>query len=78
MAKLKTFPKELEQKVEEINTWLFYGDKGKVAKRSNKSLEYVGMVLGKKAFNMQVLEMAIEVMNENKNRLEIKPSMKVA
>lgn len=78
MAKLKTFPKELEQKVEEINAWLFYGDKGKVAKRSNKSLEYVGMVLGKKAFNMQVLEMAIEVMNENKNRLEIKPSMKVA
>lgn len=78
MAKLKTFPIELEQKIEEVNSWMFYGDKGKVAKRSCKSLEYVGMVLSKKAFNAQVIECAIEVMNENKARFEITPKMQVA
>jgi hypothetical protein len=78
MAKLKTFPTELEHKLTEINEWMFYGDKGKVAKRSRKTLEYVGKVLSKKAFNRHIIECAIEVMEENKARFQITPRMKIA
>jgi len=78
MAKSNTIPAELKEKLNEINSWLFYGDKQEVAKRSGMTPTYVGMVLKGDAFNKTVIEKAIEVMNENKVRFEIKPKMEVA
>lgn len=84
MANVNTIPTELQQKVIEANQWLFYGDKKEVAKRARKSEKYTIMVLkavmngdGSK-FNREIIECAIEVMNENKARFEITPTMKVA
>lgn len=78
MAKCKTIPTELGEKINEIDSWLFYGDKAVVASRSGKSKTYVGMVFAKKAFCREVIDAGIEVMNENKARFEIKPKLKIA
>lgn len=75
---MKTIPVELEAKIDEVAAWMFEGDRDKVAARSRKSREWVSKVLNKHAFNAQVLEAAIEVMNENKSRFECKPKMQVA
>lgn len=69
---------ELELKIDEIRLWMFEGDQDKVAAKSRKSREWVNKVLHKKAFNAQILEAAIEVMNENKARFEIQPKLKIA
>jgi hypothetical protein len=75
---MKALPQELSDKIDEVNQWLFYGDIDKVAKLARKSRVTVYKVLDKKAFNASVIEKAIEVMNSNKVRFEISPSMKVA
>lgn len=69
---------ELEAKIDEVKQWMFDGDQDKVAARSRKSREWVNKVLNKHAFNAQILDAAIEVMNENKLRFEIQPKMKIA
>lgn len=83
MAKVHTIPTELQQKVIEANQWLFYGDKKKVAKLANKNEKYTIEVIqavmrgdGRK-FNREIIECAIEVMNENKARFQIS-QLKVA
>jgi hypothetical protein len=78
MAKNKEIPQELATKLKEIDSWLFYGDKKKVAKRVGKRADYVGKVIAGELINPQIIDVAIEVMNENKARFEIKPKMKVA
>lgn len=75
---MKAIPTELEAKIDEINLWMFEGDRDKVAAMSRKSREWVSKVLHKKAFNSQILDAAIQIMNENKARFECKPSMKIA
>lgn len=73
-----TLPIELEQKIDEAKSWLFEGDQEKVAIKCRKSREWVNKVMNKKAFNAQIVESAIEVMNENKAKFQISASMKVA
>lgn len=75
---MKSIPAELEAKIDEVHSWLFEGDQDRVAAKARKSRVYVNRVLNKRAFNMQVLEAGIEIMNKNKIALEIKPTMKVA
>lgn len=76
---MKTLPAELEAKIDEIRSWMFEGDQKKVANKSGKDEPFVSRVLNKKTGpNKKVLDAGIEVMNENKVRFEIKPSMKVA
>jgi hypothetical protein len=67
---MKNLPAELEAKIDEIHSWMFEGDQDKVAAKARKSREWVNKVLNKRAFNAQILEAAIEVMNENKQRFE--------
>lgn len=74
---MKPLPSELEAKIDEVKSWMFDGDQDKVASKSRKSRVWVNKVLNKKAFNAQILEAGIEVMNENKRRFEINV-MKVA
>lgn len=74
---MKPLPAELEAKINEINSWILFGDLKTVAKKARKSTVYTSNVLNKKAFNKQVIEAAIEVMNANKEKFEI-PVMKVA
>ena len=74
----RTLPTELEAKIDEVHKWMFEGDQDRVAAKSRKSREWVNKVLNKKAFNAQILEAAIEVMNENKARFQIQPNMKIA
>lgn len=74
---MKPLPHELEAKIDEVKSWMLEGDQDRVAAKSRKSREWVNKVLNKKAFNAQILESAIQVMNENKARFEI-PVMKVA
>lgn len=75
---MKALPVELEEKIDEINLWMFEGDRDRVAATSRKSREWVSKVLHKKAFNSQILEAAIAIMNENKARFECAPKMKIA
>jgi hypothetical protein len=74
---MKPLPKELDEKITEIHSWMFDGDQDRVAAKARKSREWVSKVLNKKAFNAQIIEAAIEVMNENKARMEIK-TMRIA
>jgi hypothetical protein len=79
MAKVRDIPEELHTKVIEIKSWLFHGDVKEVAKRSSTPRQTVSSMMNLKATpSKRVLECAIEVMNENKARFEIKPKMKVA
>lgn len=73
---MRTLPPELEAKIDEVKIWLFNGDQDKVAARSRKSREYVCKVLNKRRFNAQILEVAIEVMNENKAKFECTQALK--
>jgi uncharacterized protein (UPF0179 family) len=76
---MENLPVELQAKISEAKSWLFDGDLDKIAKRSNKSKEWACKVMNGHAFNVHVVEAAIEVMNENKARFQIsQPSMKVA
>jgi hypothetical protein len=78
MANQITLPTELEQKIDEVNQWMFYGDKLRVARKAKKDPDYVGKVLSKQRFSAAIIEAAIEVMNENKARFEIKQKMHIA
>jgi hypothetical protein len=76
---MKALPKELEERIDEIYSWMFEGDQQRVAKLSGKDAPFVSRVLTKKVSpNKKVLDAGLQVMNENKARFEIKPSMKVA
>jgi hypothetical protein len=75
---MKPLPAELEAKIDETKSWLFDGDQDKVAARCRKSRVFVNRVFNKRAFSTQVLAAGIEVMNENKVKFEIQPSMKIA
>jgi hypothetical protein len=68
---MRPLPPELSAKIDEIKSWLFEGDQHEVARRSRKSRVWVNKVLNKKAFNAKIVEVAIQVMNENKARFEI-------
>lgn len=68
---MKPLPPELSGKIDEIRSWLFYGDAKEVAKRARTWETRVSEVLNKKrAPNKMILDAAIEVMNENKRRFE--------
>jgi hypothetical protein len=70
---------ELEAKIDEVKLWMLEGDQDRVAAKSRKSREWVNKVLNKKAFNAQIIESAIEVMEENKARFQCNTSkMKIA
>lgn len=71
-------PPELEDKIREIRQWMFENDMDRVAAKSRKSRRWVGKVLNGHAFNAQIVEAGIEVMNENKARFECQPKMKIA
>ena len=76
---MKPLPTELEAKIDEIHSWMFDGDLDKVAKICRKSRGWVSKVLNKKVTpNMEVIEAGIQVMNENKIKLEIRPTMQIA
>jgi hypothetical protein len=75
---IHTMPEELSNKIDEARSWMFEGDFNRVASISRKSRVYVSKVMNKRAFNTSILEAAIKVMNENKRRFEIEPSMKIA
>lgn len=74
---MKPLPPELEAKIDEVKSWMFDGDQDRVAAKSRKSREWVNKVLNKHTFNAQILEAAIEVMNENKARFECGPEVRV-
>jgi hypothetical protein len=69
---MRLLPPELEAKIDEVKLWLFEGDQARVAKKSRKSRQWVNAVLNKHAFNAQILKAAIDVMNDNKAKFEIK------
>lgn len=76
---MKALPPELEVKIDEIKSWMFSGDQAEVAKRARTWETRVSQILNRRiAPDKRVLEKAIEVMNENKARLEIKSQMKIA
>lgn len=76
---MKPLPTELEAKIDEVHSWLFYGDVKEVAKRSRTWATRVSAMLNKRQpMNKRVLEAAIEVMNENKARFECDAKMKIA
>lgn len=75
---MKPLPKELDEKITEIHSWMFEGDQDKIAARTRKSRVFVNRVLNKRAFNAQIIEVALEVMNENRARFELQPKMKLA
>jgi hypothetical protein len=75
---MKPIPAELEAKIDEAKSWMFAGDQMEVARRSRKSEEWVSKVMNKHAFNEDIVVAAIEVMNENKAKFEIKAEMKIA
>jgi hypothetical protein len=76
---MKAIPAELDAKIDEIKSWMLDGDQKEVAKRARTFETRVSQILNKRiAPDKKVLDFAIEVMNENKARFEIKPSMKVA
>lgn len=76
---MKQIPTELSAKIDEVHSWMFEGDLDRVAKLSRKSKEWVCKVLRKKVDpNMEIIEAGIQVMNENKMKLEIRPTMQIA
>lgn len=75
---MRTLPKELEAKLDEVKSWMLDGDQDRVAAKARKSRVYVNRVLNKHVFNAQILEAGIEVMNENKARFQINTTMKIA
>ena len=68
---MRQFPAELSAKIDEVKTWLFDGDQQKIAKRAGKCEETVSRALNKKHLSPAVIEIAVEVMNENKRLFEI-------
>jgi hypothetical protein len=76
---MKSIPAELEAKLDEIKSWMFNGDQDEVAKRAKVKKQNVSAQLNKKQVpSKKVLDAAIEVMNENKARFEIRETMKIA
>lgn len=76
---MKALAPELEAKIDEVNSWLFYADQKEVAKRAKTWESRVSEVLNKKRPpTKRILEAAILVMNENKARFECSPKMKLA
>lgn len=76
---MKPLPEELTAKIDEIHSWMFDGDLDKVARLSRKSKGWVSKVFNKKVTpNMEVIVAGLQVMNENKVKFEIQPSMKIA
>lgn len=76
---MKALPAELEAKIDEIKSWMFEGDQDEVARRARTWKSRVSEVLNKRIPpNKEILEKAIEVMNENKSRFECQPTMKIA
>lgn len=76
---MKQIPVELEAKIDEIHSWMFDGDLDRVAELSKKSKDWVCKVLLKRVTpNMAVIQAGVQVMNENKAKLEINTSMKIA
>jgi transcriptional regulator with XRE-family HTH domain len=76
---MKSIPAELEAKLDEIKSWMFNGDQDEVAKRAGVKKQNVSAQLNKKQVpSKKVLDAAIEVMNENKARFEIRETMKIA
>lgn len=69
---MKPLPAELDAKIDEIKSWLFDGDQQKIAKRAQKTEQTVSRALNKKHFSPIVIEVAAEVMNENKRLFEIR------
>jgi hypothetical protein len=67
---MRALAPELEAKIDEVKLWMLDGDQELVAAKSRKSLRWVNAVLNKHAFNAQILEAAIEVMNENRARFQ--------
>lgn len=79
MGNLTTIPQELNEKLTEIKAWMFSGDQQEVARRARVKEQVVSMMLNRKRMpSKKVIECAIEVMNENKARFEIKPKLKIA
>lgn len=68
----RKLPPELEAKIDEAKSWLFDGDQDKVAIKSRKSREWVNKVMNKKAFNAEIVAAAIQVMEENKAKFDIR------
>ena len=76
---MKALPAELSAKIDEIKLWMFEGDQKEVARRAKTFESRVSQILNKRiAPDKKVLEKAIEVMNENRVRFQIEPSMKIA
>lgn len=76
---MKTLAPELEAKIDEVKLWMLDGDQERVAEKACKSRQWVNRVLNKHAFNADVLEAAIEVMESNKARFQInKSTLKLA
>ncbi len=76
---MKSLPTELEAKIDEVHSWMFYGDVKEVGKRACTWPQRVSAMLNKRIpIDKRVLEVGIEVMNENKSRFEIEPKMKIA
>lgn len=76
---MKPIPTELEAKIDEVHSWMFDGDLERVARLSRKSKDWVCKVLLKRVTpNLAVIEAGVQVMNENKARLEISAQMKAA
>jgi transcriptional regulator with XRE-family HTH domain len=71
---MKPLAPELEAKIDEINGWMLSGDQEEVARRARVDSSWVSKVLNKKMTpTKKVLDAAIEVMEENKTRFQIKP-----
>lgn len=68
---MRQIPAELDAKIDEIKSWLFDGDQQKIAKRAQRREETVSRALNKKQFSPIVIEVAAEVMHENKRLFEI-------
>lgn len=76
---MRALPQDLEAKIDEIKGWMFYGDQALVAKKARTWETRVSEVLNKKrAPSKQILDAAVEVMNENKARFECTPKLKIA
>lgn len=76
---MKPLPPELSAKIDEIKSWMFYGDQALVAKKAKTWETRVSEVLNKKRQpNKKILAAAIEVMNYNKSQFDCEPKMKVA
>ena len=76
---MKTIPLELEQKIDEIKSWMFDGDQKRVASIAKVSKQTVSNVLNKRIPpSKKVIEASIKVINENKLAFDIQPTMKIA